>query len=91
MIPMTSAFGAKFSHRRCFLFPTPLGLLRFSLDLLAARRANRLAIVLSLTIGFEALEPVGVDGFLGKVCQLGEEFMSALASTCLPSCSLGGR
>lgn len=71
MIPMTSAFGAKFSHRRCLLPAANLRLLLLSLDLLAARWAKKLPF---LTIGFEAPEPVGTDGFVGKVCQLGEEF-----------------
>ena len=64
MIPMTSALGAKFSHRLCLLLPAKLCFLLLGPDLLAARRANGLAIVLS--IGFEAPKPVGIDRLLGK-------------------------
>jgi hypothetical protein len=73
-IPMTSAFGAKSSHRLCLLLATALGLLRFSFDLHSGCRERRLSIAIG-AIGFDDLQPIGIGDPRWKAGQLGEELV----------------
>ena len=70
---MSSAFGTKSSHRRCLLLPANRLLLLLAPNLCAACWASRRLFF--LTIRLKALEPVGIDGLLGKAGQLGQELM----------------